>query len=141
MYAESNTFKAKISHMKKLYIFTTLLFLIACKKTQDAIPYEKPNHFIPYTKEVVAETYHADTAYKYENRVGISGDYQYNYDVSGTDTDGNEVSGNITVRDKFGAGTLNNFEGNEIEIETEWIGYGKLKATDNDGNEYELGVD
>jgi len=127
--------------MKKLYIFTAFLFLVACKKKQEPIIKQQVRQFVAYSEEIAEETYHIDTAYQYENRVGVSGDYQYNYDVSGTDSNGNEVTGNIDVRGKYGAGTLTDATGNDVEIETEWIGYGKLKATDNEGNEYELGVD
>lgn len=127
--------------MKKLYILAAFLFLVACKNKQERVVQQQPNHFIPYPQEVAEETYHTDTAYKYENRVGVSGDYQYNYDVSGTDSNGNEVSGNITVRNKYGEGILTGYEASEIKVETEWIGYGKIKATDYEGNEYELSVD
>lgn len=127
--------------MKKLYIFTAFLFFIACKKKEEPIPHQELKQFVAYPEEVAEETYHIDTAYKYESRIGVSGDYQYNYDVSGTDGNGDEVKGNIDVRDKYGAGILTDANGNDVEIETEWIGYGKLKATNSDGNEYELGVD
>jgi hypothetical protein len=135
------TFNAKSNIMKNYYIYLALLVLLACKKAPEEIPQQESEHFIPHTEAVAEQTYHEDTTYKYEHRTGTSGDYQYNYDVSGTDGNGDEVTGNVTVEDKYGEGTLTYGEGNEIEVDVEWIGYGKLKATDNDGNEYELSVD
>ncbi|MBF6642145.1 hypothetical protein IVB69_11690 [Flavobacterium sp. J49] len=84
---------------------------------------------------------HRDTSYKYEYRTGSSGDYGYNYDVSGDDIDGNNVTGNVSMEDKYGTGTITKSDGEVVEVEVEWIGYGKLKATDQEGNEYELTVD
>ncbi|UPT69910.1 MAG: hypothetical protein M0D53_12315 [Flavobacterium sp. JAD_PAG50586_2] len=127
--------------MKNYYIYAALLLLLACKDNQQAPAPQTPQGFTPHTEEVVEQTYHEDTTYKYEHRTGTSGDYQYNYDVSGTDENGDEVTGNVSVQDKYGEGTLTDNEGNEIQVEVEWIDYGKLKATDDDGNEYELGVD
>ena len=78
---------------------------------------------------------------EYEYRTGNSGDYTYNYNAFGFDSEGNEVNGNITVNGKYGNGILTDKNGNEINIDTEWKGYGKLKAIDEEGNEYELEVD
>ncbi len=122
--------------MKNSYIYFALLFLLACKNNQESLPQEEQS---PET--VVEQTYHIDTIYEYEHRTGTSDNYQYNYDVSGTDVNGDDVTGNVTVQDKYGIGTLTDVDGNEIEVEVEWTGYGKLKATNNDGNEYELEVD
>jgi uncharacterized protein YcfL len=128
--------------MKNYCIYIMLFLLAACKNSQENPPkQETEHHFVPHTKAEVKQTYHEDTTYKYEHRTGTSGDYQYNYDVSGTDENGEEVTGNISVQDKYGIGTLIDGAGNKIEVETEWTGQGKLKATDQDGNEYELDVD
>ena len=93
------------------------------------------------TPPTEAVTYHEDTTKEYEYRTGTSGDYTYNYNAYGFDNEGNEVSGNIAVNGKYGNGILTKTDGNEIEIDVEWIGYGKLLATDEDGNKYELTVD
>lgn len=69
------------------------------------------------------------------------GDYTYNYNAYGFDDDGNEVTGNIAVDGKYGNGFLTKANGDEIDINVEWIGKGKLLATDEEGNEYELYVD
>ena len=129
--------------MKNYCIYFALLLLLACKNKPETLPQEapEPHGFIPHTEQVAEQTYHTDTVYKYEHRTGESGDYQYNYDVSGTDENGEDVTGNVSVQDKYGEGTLTDNEGNEIEVEVEWTGYGKLKATDYDGNEYDLDVD
>ncbi|UPT71034.1 MAG: hypothetical protein M0D53_01050 [Flavobacterium sp. JAD_PAG50586_2] len=125
-----------------IYIMIMLFFLAACKDSPEYTPkQETEHHFVPHTDAVAKQTYHEDTTYKYEHRTGTSGDYQYNYDVSGTDGNGEEITGNISVQDKYGIGTLIDGAGNKIEVETEWTGKGKLKATDQDGNEYELDVD
>ena len=42
---------------------------------------------------------------------------------------------------KYGNGILTKANGDEIDINVEWIGKGKLLATDEEGNEYELYVD
>ncbi|GEC78159.1 hypothetical protein [Flavobacterium aquatile] len=118
-------------------IAATLLFN-TCRKKETAKAQ-------PLVQEVVQEitidsitNHHEDTTYQYEYRTGESGDYQYNYDVIATDVDENEFEGNINVEGKYGKGTITDLEGNEIEITTEWIGYGKLLGKDHDSNEYEI---
>jgi len=136
--------------MRKITFLTVLLSLvgfIGCKETN-----QEPNDYNAQpqgivSKEVVYDepkenpTYHKDKEHKYEYRTGESGDYEYNYDVVGHDLKGNEVSGNISINGKYGNGTITTPEGNKIEIEAEWVDYGKLKATDVDGKEYELEVE
>jgi len=118
-----------------------LLLLLGCKQEESS----QPQTLIPENTEKLTEeeinTIHTDTAYKYEYRTGTSGDYGYNYDVSGYDDSGNEVTGNVSMEDKYGNGYITNSNGDEIDVEVEWTGYGELKATDSDGNEYELTVD
>lgn len=87
------------------------------------------------------ENYHTDPDYKYEYRTGSSGNYEYNYDVSGTDYDGNGVYGNIDMQGKYGSGYVENDNGEEIYLDVEWVDYGVLEGIDEDGNSYELGVD
>lgn len=84
---------------------------------------------------------HKNSNYKYEYRSGNPGNYTYNYDVSGTDEDGNLVTGNLDMEGKFGSGTLVDENGNEISVDAEWEGYGQITATDLDGNTYDLEVD
>ena len=118
-----------------------LLSLFGCKQKEASQPQTLlPKNTEHLTKEEI-NTIHIDTNYKYEYRTGTSGDYGYNYDVSGYDDSGNEVTGNVSMEDKYGTGYITKSEGEEVEVEVEWIGKGELKATDSDGNEYELTVD
>ena len=118
-----------------------LLSLLGCKQKETSQPQTLlPQNTEQLTKEEI-NTIHTDTNYKYEYRTGTSGDYGYNYDVSGYDDSGNEVTGNVSMEDKYGTGYITKSEGEEVEVEVEWIGKGELKATDSDGNEYELTVD
>lgn len=135
--------------MKKRYPSSSILFLLLfviffnCKENnvkKEAIEKEQIKPFLK-TPPKDAVTYHEDTTKEYEYRTGTSGDYTYNYNAYGFDNEGNEVSGNIAVNGKYGNGILTKTDGNEIEIDVEWIGYGKLLATDEDGNKYELTVD
>lgn len=136
--------------MLKTYLILFIIFVtLSCKKA-DAPP-PQINTF--YKKEVItsddrktitpqeAKTYHVDKTFQYEYRTGTSGDYEYNYDVKGVNTKGDSVFGNINVQGKYGAGILNAENSADVEINTEWITYGKLKATDRNGNEYNLVVD
>jgi hypothetical protein len=134
----------------KIHILGAALGLLSCKKqpSPQQLPaqtfYKKDSVITPDDIKTItpqeAKTYHKDTHYQYEYRTGISGNYEYNYDVIGEDENGNEVAGNINTEGKLGAGILTNDDGEQINIKTEWIGYGKLKATDQDGNEYKLEV-
>ena len=131
--------------MKKILLisFAILLFFSSCRKEK---PETKPDvtpkpFYAPSTvlEEPEAEpTYHEDTATQYEYRIGKSGDYTYNYDVIGEDNKGGKVSGNITIKDKYGNGKLTNSDGESFEVTAEWIGYGKLLAKDKNENEYFL---
>ena len=116
-----------------------LLFsLLGCKQKETS----QPQNLLPENTEKLTEEeiniIHTDTNYKYEYRTGTSGDYGYNYDVSGYDDSGNPVTGNVSMVDKYGTGYITNSDGDEIDVEVEWTGYGELKATDSDGNECEL---
>lgn len=86
-------------------------------------------------------TFHQNSKFKYEHRTGTTDNYTYNYDVSGTDENGNSVSGNIDMEGKYGNGRLTDDDGNEIEVELEWVGSGELTATDDEGKTYDLQVD
>ncbi|WP_310556799.1 hypothetical protein [Flavobacterium sp.] len=133
-----------ITTLRALFL-VLIITTISCKKKQPQIPsfqkeIIKPNDIKTITP-YEAKTYHIDKKYKYEYRTGISGDYEYNYKVIGTDKNGIPISGNINIDGNQGAGIITNKYGEEIEIEAEWMDYGKLKAIDNKGNEYELEVD
>lgn len=82
------------------------------------------------------ETEHVDNDYKYEHRTGTSGNYEYNYDVSG---DG--VEGNVDMQGKYGSGTITDENGDEKDVEAEWVDYGRMEVTDDDGNTYEMEAD
>lgn len=135
--------------MKKLSSLSRILFLLSfvvffnCKENsarKEAIEKEQIKPFLktPPKDDV---TYHEDTTKEYEYRTGTSGDYTYNYNAYGFDKNGNEVTGKIAVNGKYGNGILFNLNDEEIDIDVEWIGKGKLLATDEEGNEYELYVD
>jgi|GEM_PF-4035823 len=78
---------------------------------------------------------------KYKKRRGYSGNYTYNYDVVGVDQDGNSVSGNIDIQDKYGSGTIINANGEERSIDVEWVDWGELSGVDEDGVDYDLSVE
>ena len=121
-------------------LIASILLFSSCRKKEIA----RPQKLLPESAEEIridsVTNHHEDTTYQYEYRTGESGDYQYNYDVIATDVDGNELEGNINVEGKYGKGTITDLGGSEIEITTEWIGYGKLLGKDEDGNEYEIVV-
>jgi len=135
--------------MKKLYTLSKLILVLSstifinCKENnvkKKAIKNEKIKPFlkVPPKDEI---SFHEDTTKEYEYRTGTSGNYTYNYNTYGFDSAGNEVTGNIAVYGKYGNGILTIVNGIEIEINVEWIDKGKLLATDEYGNEYELYVD
>ena len=95
----------------KLNIYAFVIMALACKNKQ-----EEPTHQLSVQKnspenkkkqiEEKLKTYYVDTTYKYEHRTGKSGHYEYNYDVSGVDEKGNNVSGTIEIEGKEGVGEL-----------------------------------
>ncbi len=132
----------------KITLLAFVLSFLGCKRELE-LPPPKVNSFYkevitPEDRKVItpeeAKTYHVDTEYQYEYRTGKSGHYEYNYDVKGVNIKGDSVFGNINVEGKCGAGILIFDSIADIEIKTEWIEYGKLKATDQNGNEYYLKV-
>lgn len=135
--------------MKKLYSLSKFLLVLSfaiffnCKENnpkKEVIEKEQINPFLK-TPPKNDPTFHKDTVKEYEYRTGTSGDYTYNYNAYGFDSEGNEVNGSISVDGKYGNGILLKANGVETDINVEWISYGKLIATDEDGNEYELFVD
>nr|WP_294932374.1 hypothetical protein [uncultured Flavobacterium sp.] len=132
--------------MLKNYLILAITFVtLSCKKAEAPTP-----EINAFYKEVItsddrksitpeeAKTYHIDKTHQYEYRTGNSGHYEYNYDVKGVNIKGDSVFGNINVEGKCGAGILMCDSLSDTEINTEWISYGKLKATDKKGNEYQL---
>ena len=126
---------------KQLLSFSVLAIVLSllglsCKQKE-----QQPSNFLPQNTESLTQeekqTLHTDTTHKYEYRTGTSG----NYDVSGFDIKGKEVSGSVYMEDKQGVGTLTISGDEEIEIAVEWIGHGKLLAKDKQGMEYKLTVD
>jgi hypothetical protein len=133
--------------MKKNYSILFLLLVILSCKRASAPPPAEINSFYKQVvtaddrKTITAEeakTYHVNKTYHYEYRTGNPGKYEYNYDVKGINFEGDSVFGNINVQDKYGAGILIGDTIADIEINTEWVSYGKLKATDKKGNIYNL---
>lgn len=131
--------------IKKLLLLLFSFWLLnSCQKEQPKI---QPQNLY---KEVItpddvktitydeSRTYHKDIKYDYEYRTGTSGNYKYNYLVKGLDKNGDSVSGVISIKGKHGAGIIKNIEEETIDIKVEWIHYGKLKARDDNGNEYQL---
>jgi hypothetical protein len=139
-----------ISTKFKVLICSLSIGFLGCKNEQPKVEINKPQ---PFYKAAItpddvksitpeeAKTYHKNINYQYEYRTGISGSYEYTYDVSGYDQDGNLVSGIINIEKKYGAGVIINNNDEEINIKAEWINYGRLKAIDENGNEYTLVVD
>lgn len=133
--------------MQKNYkILLLLVLLFSCKKASAPPPLQINTFY----QEVItsddrktitpeeAKTYHVNTEYQYKYRTGYSGHYEYNYDVKGVDAKGDSVFGNINIEGKYGAGILKFDSIQDLDIKAEWMGYGKLKATDLKGNEYHL---
>lgn len=136
----------KIFYNYKVPLLLLVVGLISCRKAS-APPPPEINSF--YKQEITpddrktitveeAKTYHVNDIYQYKYRTGNSGHYEYNYDVKGINHKGDSVFGNINTEGKYGAGILNFDTIRNLEIKTEWIAYGKLKATDQKGNEYLL---
>jgi len=134
--------------MPKNYLtLLSLFFLFSCKKADAPPPLLQINSFYKTTvtaddRKTIspeeAKTYHVNTTYKYEYRTGNPGNYKYNYDVKGINNLGDSVFGNIITKGKYGAGMLENDSVGEIDIDTEWVSFGILKALDKNGNEYSL---
>jgi hypothetical protein len=65
---------------------------------------------------------------------------QYGNKVTGTDENGNNVHGNITIEGSIGLGTLIRNDAKEIEIVVEYVDKHKIMATDLEGYEYNLKI-
>lgn len=133
--------------MKRKILLLLLPVLLSCNKEQQVPPPQSfyketitPNDVKTITPEE-AKTFHKDVEYQYEYRTGTTGSYEYNYEVSGYDQNGHEVTGKINIEGKYGAGIITNANGEEVDVQVEWSGHGILKAIDNEGNQYELETD
>jgi hypothetical protein len=125
--------------MKNYFILILLLLFIHCKDNKETVKVEQPKHIVDVP--VDEKTFKSPKQnVKYEYRTGNSGNYNYNYDVEGEDQNGNYVSGNVEISSNGGDGYINDDEGNEIYIEVEWVGYGQIEGTDENGNNYDLSI-
>lgn len=128
----------------RLHIYSLLLVVfISCNGNSKSVqtPSENGINNIDYRNNETSNNYYKNPEYKYEYRTGGSGNYEYNYDISGSDQDGNSVSGNIDINGKYGSGYIEDQDGNEKYIDVEWVDYGELEGTDEEGNTYEFEVD
>lgn len=103
--------------------------------------YVTPPYVAPTFRPVPTVPVHYDSDYKYNYRTGYSGDYGYNYDVEGYSDSGDYFYGEIDTNGKYGEGYIYDDYGNEIYVETEWVGNGEIEAYDEDGNYYEFEVE
>ena len=132
-----------------------LFFFLSCRETNQE-PLKSPQEQIQsfYTQEdtilpndieeiteVEKKTYHVDSKYEYNYRTGISDHYEYNYDIIGKDSLGNEVKGNINISGKYGAGKIINEKGEKKDIFVRWIENSKLAGKDRDSLAYEFVVE
>ena len=138
--------------MKKLILLVAVVLVIWMCSRKNETAHIPPSASSQSVQSVYNSTYnvendasiqdhHTDREYKYEYRTGPTGSYEYNYDVTGTDEYGNEIGGNIDISGKYGTGTIEDADGNEKAIDVEWVDYGVLEATDEDGNTYEMEVE
>jgi uncharacterized protein YcfL len=104
----------------------------------DEVGYTEPS-ISPNPSKVTQEESSTNVKYHYRSR--NDQEYQYNYDVSGLDYDGNSVRGNIDINGKYGSGTIEDENGNTKYIDVEWVDYGVMEGVDEDGNYYDLEVD
>ncbi|MCO6462726.1 MAG: hypothetical protein J5I52_01120 [Saprospiraceae bacterium] len=126
----------------KQIIFTLLFFaLSSCYQNKKQDTYESYGSSNSNDYIQSDNNYHTDPNFEYEYRTGNSGNYEYNYDISGWDENGNSVYGNIDIQGKYGSGYILDEDGNEKYIDVEWVDYGVLEGTDEDGNSYEFEVD
>ena len=125
-------------------LLLTAFLQMACRESIAAAPPQEmqqdtlaPQAAAP---EIIA-TLHTDTVHQYEYRTGEPGDYAYNYDVIGLDENDHSVTGNITMKGKYGTGTLKTYSGTLIAVTLEWVGHGELIAEDSEGTVWELVVE
>ena len=95
---------------------------------------ELPKITPPATK---TSNFHTDEQYKYNYRTGYTGNYTYNYDVVSTTDD---ITGNCSMTGKFGDCTITNPDGEPLSADAEWVDYGIMEVTDENGDIYEMEV-
>ena len=127
----------------KFYILILSILLLSCnnKRKFDSENTNQSTNVYKVNDKSNINNYHTNPDYKYESRTGNSGDYNYNYDINGSDQDGNNVTGNIDINGKYGTGTITDEDGNEKAVDVEWVNRGALEGTDEDGNSYNLEVE
>src|SRR5690606_41746489 len=96
--------------MRQTIYFLALLTLYSCTDNQVKNKRTSTPSSSNYTNEVRSgenynevnshynDNYHADPDYKYEYRTGDPGDYEYNYDIYGSDENGNSAYGRSEER-------------------------------------------
>lgn len=119
--------------MKTYYFYLLAIIVFACKNKGEQFPENKVRQ-----SETTEENITIDTSYHYEKRTGTSGNYEYTYKVTGVDSDGNEVTGTVEMEGEYGSGVIIDADEEKQTVEAKWIGYGVLKVTDSEGNEYEV---
>lgn len=127
----------KTNYILGLLFIATMSSLTSCEKKSSAKVQKIYNpDETSANSPVTSGNVHVDNDYKYESRTGTSGNYEYNYDVSG---DG--VEGNVDMQGKYGSGTITDENGDEKDVDVEWVDYGVMEATDDDGNTYTMEAD
>ena len=98
-----------------------------------------PRTKLPEIEPPATETsnFHIDTQYKYNYRTGYTGNYTYNYDVESTT---NGITGNCSMSGKFGNCTITNLDDESLSANAEWVDYGVMEVTDENGDVYEMEV-
>jgi len=121
----------KIKNFVRVLLALTIMNILcqSCKSEEEVI-----------NKPIKNATTRRDTSFLYEYRTEYSGHFTYNYDITGIDKSGNQVSGNITMDGKYGKGFIYNKQGEKLEVQVVWIDIGILKAIDHDGMEYVLQI-
>lgn len=120
--------------------------LYNCRKEEHATPKKEPESEKIQPEDIKtitpeeAVSFHKNPQREYEYRTGTFNNYEYDYDIVGTDEKQNPVTGNIIVKGKYGAGILESETEKDIEVQVEWTGYGKLKGTDQKGRNYTLEI-
>lgn len=82
-----------------------------------------------------------DSLFEQQINKGVFNKKDFNYQVHGTDEDGNKVFGTINIEGKVGIGMIHGNEEKAIEIVVEWTGKDRFTAIDLNGYQYKLVVD
>jgi len=137
-----NNYEEEYKNMIQFIYPWLLIIFISCYAGDEPSSTSQIDNPSPdYVVNDMLDNYHTDADYKYEYRTGTLGNYEYSYDISGTDQEGNFVNGNVVMNGKYGSGYIEDEEGNEKYLDVEWVDYGLLEGTDEDGNTYDLEVE